>query len=296
MAMSVDFPTEHLREPVVSCDTALPCLVRLGVGTRDDPEIEEFRHRAVLDGNTLPASRLIELAGKLGSRAEFMRLDWNGLTKTEFTHPTLVFLKNTNAVVVTGTDGPGAEAVSVWDPLHSDDEVLTVQREDFERAWSGDALVIVRPSSAEAVVTSGSSDEQEVDLPPETGSERALIAETELPPNPMPVAGRAKSRLLVAIGILAAAALAVPLWLYAVTDNPGNTRIRSDERSSKVPQTTAEAPEHSVAPVAATSAATGPMPAAAPSVASPVPAAGANPPTGSMAPATPVVPTPALSE
>jgi len=327
MAMSVDFPTKHLREPVVCCDTALPCLVRLGVGTRDDPEIEEFRHRAVLDGNTLPASRLIELAGKLGSRAECMRLDWNGLTKTESTHPTLVFLKNTNAVVVTGTEGPGTEAVSVWDPLHSDDEVLTVRREDFERAWSGDALVIVRPSSAEAVVTSGSSDEQEVDLPPETGSERALIAETELPPNPMPVAGRAKSRLLVAIGILAAAALAVPLWLYALADNPGNTRIRSEERFSEAPQTSAEAPGRSVAPVPATSAATGPMPTAAPSVAipappvspggrtaavrpttaapmpesaptmaGPAPAAAANPPTGPMAPATPVVQTPALSE
>ena len=106
MAMSVDLPTEHLREPVVSCDTALSCLVRLGVGTRDDPEIEEFRHRAVLDGNTLPASRLTELAGKLGFRAECMRLDWNGLTRAEFTHPTLVFLKNTNAVVVTGRTAP----------------------------------------------------------------------------------------------------------------------------------------------------------------------------------------------
>ena len=330
MAMSVDLPTEHLREPVVSCDTALLCLVRLGVGTRDHPEIEEFWHRAVLDGNTLPASRLTELAGKLGLRAECMRLDWNGLTRAEFTHPILVFLRNTNAVVVTGTDGPGAEAVSVWDPLHSDDEVLTVRREDFERAWSGDALVILPPSSAEAVVTSGSPVEQDievVDLPPETGCEPAPMAETKPPPSPMPVAGRAKSRWLVAIGILAAAAITVPLWLHAVTHNAGNTRIRSEERSSEAPQPTAETPEHSVAPVVATSAATGatpaaapsvaiptppvspggrtaavrpttaaPMPESAPTIASPTPVAAANPPIGSMVPATPIVPTPALSE
>ena len=328
MAVSVDLPTEHLREPVVSCDTALPCLVHLGFGTRDDPEIEEFRRRAVLDGNTLPASRLIELAGKLGFRAESMRLDWNGLTRAELTHPTLVFLKNTNAVVVTGTEGLGAEVVSVWDPLHSDGEVLTVRREDFERAWSGDALVILSPSSAEAVVTSGSSGEQDievVDLPPETGSERALTAGTELPSGPTPIPRRARSRRLVAIGILAAVALTVPFWLYAVTDNAGNTRIRPEGRSSEVPQTTTEAPEHSVAPVAATSVVTGPMPAAAPNIAaptpsespgggsarvrpttaapipesvptiaSPAPAAAANPPTGPMAPATPIVPTPAL--
>jgi len=329
MAMSVDLPTEHLREPVVSCDTALSCLVRLGVGTRDDPEIEEFRHRAVLDGNTLPASRLTELAGKLGFRAECMRLDWNGLTRAEFTHPTLVFLKNTNAVVVTGTDGPGAGAVSVWDPFHSDGEILTVLREDFERAWSGDALVILSPSSAEAVVTSGSSVEQDievVDLPPETGCERAPMAETKPPPSPMPIPRRAKPKRLVAIGILAAASLTVPLWLHAVTDNAGNTSIRSEERSSEAPQPTAEAPERSVAPVAATSAVIGAMPAAAPSaaiptspvspggrttavrpatdapmpesaptIASPAPVAAANPPTGPMAPATPIVTTPALS-
>ena len=330
MAMSVDLPTEHLREPVVSCDTALSCLVRLGVGTRDHPEIEAFRHRAVLDGNTLPASRLTELAGKLGLRAECMRLDWNGLTKAEFTHPILVFLKNTNAVVVTGTDGAGAGAVSVWDPLHSDGEILTVRREDFERAWSGDALVILSPSSAEAVVTSGSSVEQDievVDLPPETRCERAPMAETKPPPSPMPVAGRAKPRRVVAIGVLAAAALTVPLWLHAVTDNAGNTGIRSEGRSSEAPQTTAETPERSMAPVAATSAVTGamptaapsaaiptpprspggraaavrpttaaPMPESAPTIASPAPVAAANPPTGPMAPATPIVPTPALAE
>jgi len=170
--MSIDLPTQHLHEPVVSCDTALSCLVRLGVCNGDDPAIEALRRRAVLDGNALPASSLIELVGKFGAQAECTRLDWNGLTKSEFGCPILVFLKNTNAVVVTGTDSAAAEAVSVWDPLHTDGEILSVRREDFERAWSGDALVIARQPSAGAEASPGSSRERTLDPPPEHGSER----------------------------------------------------------------------------------------------------------------------------
>jgi Peptidase C39 family len=328
MAISVDLPIEHLREPVVSCDTALLCLLRVGVGNREDPEFEEFRHRAVLNGNTLPASRLIELVGKLGLQAECMRLDWNGLTGADLRHPILVFLKNTNAVVVTGMESPGAEAVSVWDPLHGEGEVLTVRREDFERAWSGDALAIAGPPSGAAVAISGSSGEQNIEvleMPLEAGSEQAPMAETELPPEPISVAERPKSRRLVAIGILAAAAFIVLFWLHAVTNNVGITRIRPMEQSSEVPQVTAEAAAHSMVTVGATNALTGPMPATAPSVAAPpsespgaptaaaepmtaapipesaatitgpAPVMAGSPPAGPLPPVTPIVPMPPLS-
>src|SRR5260370_8547649 len=104
MAMSIDLPTQRLQEPVVSCDTALSCLVRLGVCNRDDPEIEALRRRAVLDGNTLSASSLIELVGKFGVQAECTRLDWNGLTKSELSYPILVFLKKATPAPGTRTD------------------------------------------------------------------------------------------------------------------------------------------------------------------------------------------------
>lgn len=269
--MSVDLPTERQCEPVVSCDTALPCLVQLGVGKGNEPEIEEFRNRAVLDGNTMPASRLIELVGKLGLQAECMRLDWEGLTRVELTHAILVFLKNANAVLVTGTVNADAQAVSVWDPLHSDG-VLTVRREDFERAWSGDALVIVWQPSAGAEVTSGSSGKQDIEVPglaPETDSDRAPMAESEFPLGPMPFVVRAKSRRLVAIGITAVAALSVLFWLHAVTNNVGSARTRSEEQSSRALQTTAEAAARSMVPVTAASAPSGLMPSVVPNVASP---------------------------
>jgi hypothetical protein len=323
--MSVDLATEHVREPVVSCDTALPCLVRLGVAKGDHPEIEAVRQIAVLDGNTLPASRLTELVGKFGHRAECMRLDWDRLTKAALNHPILIFLKNTNAVLVTGTESAAAEAVTVWDPLHSDDETLTVQREDFERAWSGDALVVVRRPSAGAEASSGSSRAQDIEelepLP-----ERVPIADTEPPPNSASVARRTKSQWLVAIGLAVAAALSLPLWLHAVTDSAGRTGIRAKEATPEVPQSTAEAIAHAMEPGAATApiglitpaapsaampalggspggpAAADPpttaasMPEAPPAIASPAPVAAATAPAEAMPPVAPSVAVPALSD
>lgn len=216
MTMSIELPTEHMHEPAISCDTALSCLVRLGVCRGDDPEIEAFRRSAVLDGNTLPASRLVELVGKFGVQAECTTLDWNGLTKNELSYPILVFLKNANAVVVTGTDGAAAEAVSVWDPLHSDGEALSVPHEDFERAWSGDALVIARQPSTGAEASPDPAGEQNVEIiepPADQSRKRAPIAEAQLVPGSVPVARPAKSGRLAAIGLSVAAGIGIPLLL-----------------------------------------------------------------------------------
>jgi len=294
MAMSVDLSTQQLHEPVVSCDTALSCLIRLRVFNGDDPEIEAVRRVAILDSNTLPASRLIELVGKFGLQAECMRLDWDGLTKAELSYPILVFLKNTNVVVVTGAEGAATEGVSVWDPLHSDGEVLTVRREDFERAWSGDALAITRQPCPEAEALSGFHGQQNIEVPDpplESDSECAAIAETKLPPTSVPVARRAKSQWLVAIGFVAAAALGVPLLLYAVTDSAGRTGIRAKEETPEVPRSNAEATAHSKEPVATANAPAMPMPPLAANTAMPAlsestggPVAAVTPETGAPAP------------
>jgi len=298
--MSVDLSTQQLHEPVVSCDTALSCLIRLRVCNEDDPEIDAVRHLAVLDGNTLPASRLIELVGKFGLQADCMRLDWDGLTKAKLSYPILVFLKNTNVVVVTGAESAATEAVSVWDPLHSDGEVLTVRREDFERAWSGDALAITRQPSSEAEASAGFPGQQDIEVPDpalETDSESAL------PRDPVPVTRRAKSRWLVAIGLVAAAALSVLLWLHAVTDGANRTEVRKKEETSEVPRSIAEATAPRVEPIATASAPAGPMPPVAPSAAMPAlseslgrPAAPVAPETAARAPEPTSVASPAPAE
>ena len=56
-------------------------------------------------------------------------------------HPVLVVRDSADAVMVTGGGRSGAEEVSVWDPDH-DGVVFFVSRDDFERNWSGHALLI----------------------------------------------------------------------------------------------------------------------------------------------------------
>jgi hypothetical protein len=251
--MSVNRPTEHLHEPVISCDTALSCLVRLGICRGDEPEIEAFRHRTVLDGSTLPASHLIELVEKFGVRVECVRLDWKALSKNELSFPVLVLLKNTNAVVVTGTDSATGEAVSVWDPLHADEEIFAVRHEDFERAWGGDALIIAQPqTAAPAPAAPSGGQNNEVFGPPEQRGGRASIVETQVKAE---AAGPGRSRRLVAIGLLAALGVGGPLLIQRATapELPQNVLSTADSAAPRaVPEAETPAPtEPAAGPVAA---------------------------------------------
>jgi len=138
--MPIDLGTESLPEPVASRDTAISCLVRLGARNGVNLQFETVRRRAALDSDTITASRLIKLADECGLQAEWTRLDWQGL-KTRGFSQLLIFREDTNAVVLTGGARPGAEEVSIWDP-HHDGVIFYVGREDFERVWSGHALMI----------------------------------------------------------------------------------------------------------------------------------------------------------
>jgi hypothetical protein len=151
-----DFLTEGSQEPLASCDAAFSCLLQLG-GQSGVNEIGAGHCRNVVNGETLSISRLIELAGDLGLKAEHARLDWQRLQALGFSHPLLVLLKNTNVIVLTGGGRGGASEVAVWDPLNPFGETLFVPREDFERAWTGHALIIIT-SPANGAGTSPSLD------------------------------------------------------------------------------------------------------------------------------------------
>jgi hypothetical protein len=157
--MDIDASSEAPLEPMASRDTALACLARLGVRNGLDPTIATARRGDVLDGDTLPIARLVELAGEFEFQAEHFRVDWKGLLAIGFTDPILALLKNTNVVILTGDRGDLAGEVAVWDPLHRDGELLFVPRQEFERAWSGDVLK-VRPQPSGA--TSPSPDVSEL--------------------------------------------------------------------------------------------------------------------------------------
>jgi hypothetical protein len=146
IAVTGNPPTEAAPEPLASCDAAFSCLLQLRRQSGGN-EIGAAQCRNVVNGETLSISRLIELAGDLGLKAEHARLDWQRLQALGFSHPLLALLKNTNVIVLTGGGRGGVSEVAVWDPLNPFEEILFVPREDFERAWTGHALIITTPPS-----------------------------------------------------------------------------------------------------------------------------------------------------
>ena len=150
MAEPIEFTTEPLQEPFASCDAAISCLVRLSVRNGGAARTESARASVNVAGETLPRSHLVTLAADFGLCAGWIRLDWEGLMTAVSARPELIVRNNTEVVVVTGGGRSGAEEVSVWDP-HHDGVVFFVSREDFERTWSGHALLIT-PKDADANV------------------------------------------------------------------------------------------------------------------------------------------------
>jgi ATP-binding cassette subfamily B protein len=140
--MSLDTTDSVPAGDVVSSETALACLFRLGAQNGIYAEIGAVRRRNLIEEDTLPVARLTELAAEFGLRAERSRFDWNGLRNTPFSHPILLLLANKNAVVLMGVRRDGPEEAAICDPLFRDGEPFFLARDDLERAWRGEALLI----------------------------------------------------------------------------------------------------------------------------------------------------------
>jgi ATP-binding cassette, subfamily B, bacterial HlyB/CyaB len=133
--MSLDTILDIPTGDIASAETALACLFRLGARNGVYAEVGAVRRRNLIEGETLPVSRLLELARDFGLRAERARFDWDGLRTTPFSHPILLLLDNTNVVVLMGVRREGPEEVAVCDPLFRDGEPFFLPRKDLEQAW-----------------------------------------------------------------------------------------------------------------------------------------------------------------
>src|SRR5258708_36332189 len=111
--MSIDAPPAPPPGDVVLSETALACLFRLGAQNGVYAEIGAVRRRNLIDGDTVPAARLVELAGEFGLRGERAHFDWESLRTTPFIHPLLLLLANNNVVVLMGMRRDGPEEVAV---------------------------------------------------------------------------------------------------------------------------------------------------------------------------------------
>ena len=115
--MSIDATPDPPPGDVVLSETALACLFRLGAQNGVYAEIGAVRRRNLIDGDTVPVARLVELAGAFGLHAERARFDWDSLHNTPFSHPILLLLANKNVVALMGMRRDGSEEVAVSDPL-----------------------------------------------------------------------------------------------------------------------------------------------------------------------------------
>src|SRR5262249_26266727 len=135
---------------LISSETGLLCLFRLGAQNGVYTEIGTVRRRHLLEGETVSAAQLVEIAAEVGLKAEYARLDWHALRTRSFSHPVLLILNNTNVVILMGVRRDGPEEVAISDPLFRDGAVISLPRADFEKAWGGEALIVTPlPASEE---------------------------------------------------------------------------------------------------------------------------------------------------
>src|SRR5216684_8201560 len=127
--MSIDATPDPPPGDVVTSETALACLFRLGAQNGTYAEIGAVRRRNLIDGDTVPVARLVDLAGEFGLHAERARFDWDRLHTTPFSHPILLLLANKNVVALMGLRRDGLEEVTLSDPLFSDGEPFFLARE-----------------------------------------------------------------------------------------------------------------------------------------------------------------------
>jgi subfamily B ATP-binding cassette protein HlyB/CyaB len=126
---------------VVSSDTGLDCLFRLGIQSGVYADIGAVRRRHFVDGPTFEIARMAELAGEFGLCAERARLDWQALRTRPFSQPLLLILANANVVILLGVRR-GGEEVAISDPLFRGGAVFFLTRAELERSWRGEALIV----------------------------------------------------------------------------------------------------------------------------------------------------------
>src|SRR5262245_33220771 len=88
--MSIDATIDPRPSDVVSCETGLAWLFRLGAQNGVYAEIGAVRRRNLIDDGTMSVARLVELAGEFGLDAKRAHFEWDGLRTTPFTHPIML--------------------------------------------------------------------------------------------------------------------------------------------------------------------------------------------------------------
>src|SRR5438874_7036823 len=109
--------------------------------------VPQLVHDYQLASAEVSVAEVLRIAGASGLRASRTRLRWRDLPRLGTALPSIVLLRNGNAMVLVRAeaDGPGRAAVVVLrDPNGSEDAPLVLDEARFTSAWAGDVILIKR--------------------------------------------------------------------------------------------------------------------------------------------------------
>jgi len=129
-------------EPAVSCDTTAPCLALIMQNFGVYFGTDDIRSLMGRSSTAMSISDLVDLVGQIGFSARYLHGDWHWLALAMASRPVLLRLKNTNTIVALGSGREGVEELVVSDPLYDEGSMIVLPRENLERAWDGDAIIL----------------------------------------------------------------------------------------------------------------------------------------------------------
>ena len=124
---------------------ALECLIIVGRHLGVTIGMGDFGLAAGAVPPALPATALLDCAGRAGLRGRARRLSWSNLVKAKGAFPAIVSLRDGTSMVLVRIDIiQGGPFVVLEDPNTNRDTPLVLDRARFEQAWTGQALFFTR--------------------------------------------------------------------------------------------------------------------------------------------------------
>jgi ATP-binding cassette, subfamily B, bacterial HlyB/CyaB len=125
--------------------SSLACLVTVARHRGVHLSVPQLVHDNVLTGEQITVPQLLKCARSAKLEAKVARLNWDELSQLKKALPAIVTLKNgASMVLLRVTGGPDDAAIVLEDPNAGEDALLEIDRTRFERAWSGDVILVKR--------------------------------------------------------------------------------------------------------------------------------------------------------
>ena len=130
--------------------TAIQCLVGVAGHHGIDLSVGRLCHTYAVGDAPISQVLLLRMVKDAGLRARITRLKWSELLELGEAYPALAQLANGNWVVVVGVckDTCGEPALSVFDPLAEQPELLVIPQEAFCASWRGEVMLVKRRRKA----------------------------------------------------------------------------------------------------------------------------------------------------